>query len=211
MISMNIYELSNVGTQEAAFWWWLLFPLGGGIIAAFRSSDKIGLAVLGMAGAGKTTFYNYLRKEEVSGQTGIRDIDEFSIELKDGKKITIKKGQDIGGRESFVTQYEPMMEEADYILFFFDAYKYLTDIQYARDTNARIDFITRKMTDEKILRAVISYADKFNDRNQAITDIINSIGDKYDKFFFDLRNYHFVNLTDKGEIRNLVNNLFATK
>ncbi|KAA6349039.1 hypothetical protein EZS27_003534 [termite gut metagenome] len=67
------------------------------------------------------------------------------------------------------------------------------------------------MTDEKILRTVISYADKFSDRNQAITDIINSIGDKYDKFFFDPRNHHFVNLTDEQEIQNLVNKLFVTE
>ncbi|KAA6349038.1 hypothetical protein EZS27_003535 [termite gut metagenome] len=118
MIAMDIYELSNVGAQEA-FWWWLLFPLGGGIIAALGSSDKSGLAVLGMAGAGKTTFYNYLRKEEVFGQTGIRDIDKFSIEFKNGKKITIKKGQDIGGREGFIPQYESMMEKANIVLFFF--------------------------------------------------------------------------------------------
>jgi GTPase SAR1 family protein len=216
MIAMDIYELSNFGTQEA-FFPLLLLLLGGGaiggIIAAFWSSDKIGLAVLGMAGAGKTTFYNHLRNEWITekGGTGIRPLNEFSVKLKDGKEIIIKKGQDVGGLESFIPQYESMMEKANIVLFFFDAYKYLTDIQYARYTNARIDFINGKMTDKKILRTVISYADMFSDRNQAITDIINSIGDKYDKFFFDPRNYYFVNLTDKREIQNLVNNLFATK
>ncbi|KAA6328032.1 hypothetical protein EZS27_023035 [termite gut metagenome] len=190
MIAMDIYELSNVGTQEA-FWWWLLFPLVG-IFAAFWSSDKIGLAVLGMGGAGKTTFYNYLRDKPVSGvyeQTTRIEYNKFSIELQDGKKITIKKGQDISGEEDFVQPYyESMMKDADIVLFFFDAYEYLHKEQnknYDRETNARIDFIYEKKRDG--LYIILTHADKFYDkRKKALEDIRNKIKNQpYYDFFLN--------------------------
>lgn len=183
----------------------------------FRDFNKVkkGIVILGMTGSGKTTIYNYYLNGTSEGQTSTKEYDQFLMDIGD-RKILIKKGKDIaGGVEFFQNQTVQNMisnSETDIIFFVFDAFNYLNDNEYLKDTNARIENIFRKNNKQKYFYIVGSFLDKFKDRNkeQVVKDIKNKIsGEKdYETKFTD-GSFELLKLNDnKKGLDNYFNNIF---
>lgn len=135
----------------------IIWGVGGivsGIAAYFliksiwKGRCKIYMTVLGMEGAGKTTWYDFLRGENRAAEgatSGGVEISEFTIPYKDDKgtrMVTIAKGLDISGAETMITEfYKAQIEKSDVIFFFFDVKKYLDNAEYQKDVHSRLDLI----------------------------------------------------------------------
>ena len=123
--------------------------LGGfGVAAAagaFKDRNKNKLGILGMPAAGKTRFLSFLRNVPYKeGQTSRSPYKEFTYPLSDSKNIIIKSGVDIGGANTYRSDYNNILKESDVILYFFDIDKYLSSsdhIEYQRNCNSRFDHI----------------------------------------------------------------------
>lgn len=137
------------------------------------------MAVLGMTQSGKTTWYNFLRGNEVteSYQTASYEIDAFDFTI-DGRTITIAKGRDINGTEENVGMYyESLIKNNDTVMFFFDAAKYIKaldavkqykkdetsvkaeDYAYVRFTNARLRYIQNQLPEDRTFYTILSHTD----------------------------------------------------
>lgn len=149
---MDIIAISQ-GMEPQLAWfplvWWMLIGLGtvifGATLTSIFSDDKpyYKMAVLGMTGAGKTLWYDFLCGTNYAGKMtpGARDIPAFELKFGE-RKVEIKCGKDIGGYEENVRPYyKILIESNDVILFFFDISKYVNDIQYKRTVEARLDFV----------------------------------------------------------------------
>lgn len=142
---MDIIAISQ-GMEPQLAWLPFLWLLGLFLVSASIFSDGktyCKMAVLGMTGAGKTLWYDFLCGTNFAGQmtSGARDIPAFELNFGE-RKVEIKCGKDIGGYEENVRPYyKNLIESNDVILFFFDISKYVNDIQYKRTVEARLDYV----------------------------------------------------------------------
>lgn len=184
--------------------------VAGGIFSFFGDDDKVNkLGIIGMKSSGKTTFLNNLRGiVSVPKTTSKESYDSFEFELSNGKTKYISKGKDIGGNRSYLTEYRQIIEENDVILYFFDVCKYLTNLDYKRDCNSRLDFINADIKNKKIA-IIASHSDlSQHSKNKLIEEIINQVRDKkYAKLFNEL--FFVVNLTNQKELDELINVIFS--
>lgn len=183
------------------------------IISVFKKTNFVNLAVLGMRQTGKTLLFNALRgkwKADISPQTNIEEIPEFKYTFPDGKKLTFKATKDIGGDDSFISEYKELIESSTHIFYFCNVYEYLNDPQKRREDNARLDLIydyaKYKEVPSKNVTLVLSYSDKFQDRKSAVKDFYKLLsGKKYKKYFSQVCP---INMTNKDEVDGFINQAF---
>lgn len=185
----------------------------GFILARFLYKKIKGknLVVLGMKGSGKTRFYRFLQgKPYIEGETEKEEYEEFAYRKKDGGTIFIKKGIDIGGGDYFVKDnYKDMIYKCDCLVFCFDMPLYLSNEEYEKDVNSRIDFVWRKFKDRKI-----------DERNFVTLASHTTPGDKDSKTKFKSKikgkefedfcriNFFMVDMTDEECLKGVVNKIF---
>jgi len=219
-----IYNVS-LETQMAVVW---LIPCiiigliiaGGGIALLIKPKDIHSMAVLGMAGAGKTTWYDYLTGSQRSGAhtPNFEEIGTFTIKIENGSKthtIKIRKGKDISGmKEKVSVYYDDMIKESDLILFMFDADKFYNNQDYKKDANARIQKIQITLrniqtenTDIKKDFVIIATHKDLIDKHQVEniqTDIESNFKAKH-------VHIHFSNMKDQKQLDFLKQQLFGEK
>lgn len=190
-----------------------------GIAGAFDDPKKNKLGLLGMQVSGKTRFLSYIRNiPYVDKRTGRSDYEEFIYTLSDGKKITICSGVDIGGGDNYRVDYDTILDNADVILYFFDIDKYLrneidleSNILYQRSCNSRFEHIySRVKLSKKLVIVIATHTDKCNLSESAMKQKFDALASN--KSYKDmLKEVEYVNLTNRNEIKNLVNKIFKGK
>lgn len=183
--------------------------MAGGVLSFFGNDKANKLGIIGMKSSGKTTFLNNLRGiVSVPKTTSKESYDSFEIKLANGKTKHISKGNDIGGNKSYMVEYRKIIEENDVVLYFFDVCQYLTNLDYKRDCNSRLDYINNDIKNKKIA-IIASHSDlSQHSKNKLIEEILNQVRDKkYAKLFSEA--FFIVNLTDQREIEELINVIFS--
>lgn len=210
---MDVIFLEQNVVQEAVIWFVPVIVLAGTIIATIIgeviideiNKKTIGMAVLGMQGAGKTTWYNYLTKEKRKGQTTTHSVGKIEMRLENGKKLIIKSGTDIGGVDEYQYKYNEMVEENDIILFLFSLKAYKDDKLYQRRVHSRIDLIQDKMNDEKYLYVIMTHSDQVQDKaarmkaESNIQNVLKSVKNSQ---------YDLVNMTCKEDCEKIKKKIF---
>lgn len=205
--------------QQAWIWLPVLILLGGGglvgaIIAALTSTEGTKLGIIGMKGAGKTTYLSHLGLVEKDDGTPVTPYKAKTVHV-GNRDMEIAAGEDIGGEDEYVRFYKPWLvgaEKKDIIVFIFDGYKYLNNNEYKRDTCARLDFIYKNyrqananVKDFKNIVLIASHLDQYKgkDIKQMKNDILKSVaGKEYCALFKN--NFSPIDLRDK-ELINKVN------
>lgn len=182
----------------------------GGVLDFFGKGNKGNkLGIIGMQASGKTTFLNNLRGlKAVLNPTSRENFESFKFELSNGKTIYIDKGNDIGGAKNYMTEYRQIIEKSDIVLYFFNVSEYLTNIDYKRECNSRLDHININIENKK--NAIIaSHSDlSQHSKNILIEEILNQVRDKkYSNLFNNA--FFVVNLTDKNEVSGLIDKIFG--
>jgi GTPase SAR1 family protein len=184
--------------------------VAGGIAGFFDKDNKVNkLGVIGMQGSGKTTFLNNLRGlKAFLNPTSRENFESFKFELSNGKTIYIDKGNDIGGAKNYMTEYRQIIEKSDIVLYFFNVSEYLTNIDYKRDCNSRLDHINVNIKNKKI-EIIASHSDlSQHSKNILIEEIQNQVRDKkYSNLFNNA--FFVVNLTDANEVSTLIDKIFG--
>ena len=131
------------------------------IIKAMLNNKKTLLT--GPMASGKTTFLKYIAKEEENipdGPSGT--IKHYKV--KNGK---LNEVTDFSGAEEWLTNFDQIIKEHDYILFFFDVSLYIKDIKYREHSNARISFIHQNSTSSQVIVIVGTHIDKLSGNYKA--------------------------------------------
>lgn len=168
------------------------------------------LAVLGMQASGKTQLYKTLQGMEYTGYeaTSVNEYEGFDIKLPD-RTIHIKKGKDIGGTEAYIKlYYKEMMRENEIVIFVFNAYRYLNDSTYSRNTNARFDFINLHRNEKDIV-ILGSYLDYFSESEQkTIIDKVRQRNkDKAYAALFAI-NFFVLDIRNKESVQEIAKRIF---
>ena len=209
--------LNPGNTCNYAFFWFIPLIIAAAVAYAdpldIWSKPKIGMAVLGMPQSGKTLWYDFLSGSERGGKTqtsGGVDVDSFDLMCRKECVASIKKGTDIAGGELNIRPYyEKMIRENDCTFFFFNAEQYLSDTEYKRNVDARLQLISKFVDSSKdrFFFLILTYVDLLKDRNTDVNEIINQISNKsYGKL---AKYYYSVNMMDEGEKENLKNKIFG--
>lgn len=184
--------------------------VAGGIVGFFSKDNKVNkLGVIGMQASGKTTFLNNLRGlKAVLNPTSRENFESFKFELSNGKTIYIDKGNDIGGAKNYMLEYRQIIEKNNIVLYFFNVSEYLTNIDYKRECNSRLDHININIENKKIA-IIASHSDlSQHSKNILIEEILNQVRDKkYSNLFNNA--FFVVNLTDKNEVSGLIDKIFG--
>lgn len=185
--------------------------IAGGACGYFFGKDdkEYKLGLLGMKASGKTTFLNNLRGiKAVPKTTSKESYVGFEFELSSGKTIYIDKGNDMGGDKNYMAEYRHIVEKNDVIVYFFDVCRYLTENEYLRECNSRLDFINGGIKDKKI--AIIASHSDLSKRSEEklIEDILNLVRDKKYSNLFN-NGLFVVNLTDDKEVIELIDKIFG--
>lgn len=185
--------------------------VAGGIVDFFSKDNKqYKMGLLGMKASGKTTLLNKLRGIEGSlKDTSKESYDSFEFKLSNGKTVYIDKGNDIGGTKNYMAEYREIIEKNDVILYFFDVSRYLTELEYLRECNSRLDFINEGNIKDKKLAIIASHSDlSKNDKNILTEEILNQVQDKKYSKLFNV-GFFVANLTDDKEIKVLIDKIFS--
>lgn len=121
-----------------------LVPLVGGflirgLIGLLSPSDAKRIAILGSRGSGKTTLWNQLRNmfsDTITPKStlDIESLNSFVVEY-GGKKKTITSPKDYSGGETYVKDYNLVIEKGTFIYYLVDL-NTLSD--FKKDTRARL-------------------------------------------------------------------------
>lgn len=192
---------------------WVGIAVGSALTGLFVTgmfSKKVNkLGILGMKMSGKTTMLYKLRGiEKIPQSTNEEKYDRFHFKIKDNKKIIIEKGKDIGGTKNFMQIYREIISNNEIIFFFFDVNKYLTEIEYKRDCNSRLDFIFPSLSGKKVV-IVATHADKQNLKNTQIRESVEECikEKKYSSLF--TTNFHILNLLNDNEFEVFIEKTFS--
>lgn len=184
--------------------------VAGGIVDFFGKDNKVSkLGIIGMKSSGKTTFLNNLRGiKTIPKTTSKESYDSFEFKLSNKKNIQIAKGNDIGGNQNYLTEYRLIIKNNDVILYFFNVCEYLTNSEYKRYCNSRLDHINVDIENKKIA-IIASHSDlSQHSKNILREEILNQVIDKkYSKLFND--GFFVVNLTDDKESKELIDKIFS--
>lgn len=177
----------------------------------YKKTKGNSLGIIGMKGAGKTTFYNKLGLlGNDGGGTYKTPYNQRNIKIGD-RDIKIASGEDIGGGENFISDqtYEKWFSEKDIIIFIFDISKYCQNENYSDQTNARLSYIynrfkAKKKTDFENVVIVASHADQFK---ITYKEFRNILGEKeYNKLFEN--NFFLADLTDDKSFNSIIKTIF---
>lgn len=159
MINEIIY-VSYEFVQPTLAWLWLIpiaiAALVGVVIANTDSTSTTktegkSLGILGMQEAGKTQILRNLQNKPYHAYeaTSTDDYSCFTANI-NGRSIEFQQGRDIGGGELYIRDYyENFIKGKDIILFVFDVSRYIKNERYARDVRDRLDFIYRKLRENR--------------------------------------------------------------
>lgn len=191
-IDFDIINSELLNHEPIQAWIWFLIPLAAAIVGVIiyiwvndGDSEPIqvgSICVLGQKEAGKTTFLNWLRYGKfVSSytQTIEKSYPEFVYERNKDKRFKIKGGNDIGGAQGYVSDYERYINNSDVCIFVFDVAKFLSDASYRQETWDRADFIYRKCPETKKRHTIGTHFDKTNYKN--VNDAANKVIELSDK------------------------------
>jgi ethanolamine utilization protein EutP (predicted NTPase) len=200
----------GLGTTAAVVGAVVAGAAGGSIINFFINDDKVNkLGIIGMKSSGKTTLLNNLRGIVSIPKTTFREsYDSFEFKLSNKKTIHIVKGNDISGSKNYLTEYREIIKNNDVILYFFNVCEYLTNLEYKRDCNSRLDHINVDIENKKIA-IIASHSDlSQHSKNILTAEVLSQVGDKkYSKLFNN--GFFVVNLKDDKEIKELIDKIFS--
>jgi hypothetical protein len=189
--------------------------LGSGVLFDKKPKVKKGVFIMGPQLVGKSEIYKHLqRSTKEATQTSVSGYEEFDYQLGNKESITIKKGKDVGGGEEYISRfYKKILQdkEVDYILFVFNVYKYINNIDdHKGDVNARLDFIHKNNSLKKNIVCIGSFIDKFkNEDKENIYKRISKLTTKKDyKVLVSKENFQLLNLTDNESLIVFFNKLF---
>ncbi|MBM6805002.1 hypothetical protein H6A24_00530 [Bacteroides caecicola] len=229
---MDELIINNItAVQQEAIWWFLpvifwalIGGVGGAIIGCIIGSiwdactkKDIGMAVLGMRMSGKTLWYNFLTNDSRIGTTSSTEkVRSFKMDFSNGRSVTVKQGMDIGGSEINVQLfYEELIKENDVVLFLFNSFEYLNNLQYEREVNGRMAFIASKWDEHhpdkelsKCIFVIATYADKLIDKEKGWKDIVDRMSKRS---FRNMIKQHLllVNMTDKKQVEIMKEKIFG--
>lgn len=190
----------------------ILVLAGPGIAALvhkkFFSKQSNKLAILGMKMSGKTTMLNKMRGiKELPQSTNSEPYDKFTYTTKSNKAIKIEKGKDIGGTQSFISLYDQIIKDNEFIFFFFDVNLYLNNIDYLRDCNSRLEFISKRISKKKFA-IIATHPDIINLKEHEIREKVRDLikDKKYSSFFSE--NFYVLNLLNDDEFQETIDKLF---
>lgn len=217
--------LSTTDVQYAflpALWWWIFSGLGvGGLGAAVIakittiSTEGTKLGVIGMKGAGKTTFLSHLGLVENDGGTALTPYKGKKVDV-GHREIEIAAGLDIGGEDEFMGFYEPWLcgeDKKDIILFIFDGCRYLNDAEYRENAISRLQFIHEKykqgnsdVKEYKNIVLIASHLDEYKGKDMR-HEILKITGKKV---FWEIfkNNFFAVDVRKRDEISDININIF---
>ena len=179
------------------------------------------IVVLGMPSAGKTRFLCHLNGNEYVDQTTASDeFKYFSIDTPNGK-IYVDDGRDIGGTEYYLSRYKEFMTDADMVFFVFNINDYISDTDYQRKVNARLDLINAFRCATQKCCIIGSHLDVYvkNGQNRSSATAfhdINSIVYEKDKEYYtkefrelfkDNETFFVVDLTKKDSALKIIERL----
>ncbi|WP_318639701.1 GTPase domain-containing protein [Flavobacterium ardleyense] len=188
--------------------------LGVGVISMFKGdTNKLGL--LGMHASGKTRFLNFLQKVPyIEKNSGRDDYEEFTFTTENRKKIIIKAGVDIGGGNIYRSSYNSIIKDSDVVFYFFDIDKYFKNEKtkdnelYQRDCNSRFEHVySESLKRSNILKVIATHRDNCNLSDDEMKSKLFEII-RYKSYKSMLENVDFINLTNTGEVKKLVNKYF---
>lgn len=231
-ILLNAIPVECQAPQEAVFWLPLL-AIGAAVLAVTviviitaedSETEKLKgktLAILGMPEAGKTQFLRNLqgkKYEKCESTNGAVNYEDFYYAHGE-RRIKIAPGKDIGGAEENIKPYwKKMIEENEIILFIFDISQYFSNDEYRKNTNARLDFINKKIGDKKEWAIIGSHVDKAKgevkkeekDNTGALTLMRKyTEGKEYQRLIE--KNFFARNLTDSKHFHIIISKLFGDK
>lgn len=156
--------------------------------------------------SGKTTFLNWLVKDELMEEYIATGSGEFK-EVLDKDKETTYTLCDMGGGPGFLTGgvMEKRYMENDIILMFFNYAKYISDNEYKADVEARFDALYgfyKKVSKQVLL--IGSHSDQLEScqkKNSGIMPLVDSSKEYY-QFLGGLK-LILANLTDKKEVMGI--------
>lgn len=212
--------LSNIQVQSAFVLEILLAAMLVGAFCALVSSpteitEGKSLGVLGMQGAGKTTFLAQLGIVDsslVGPTTTEYDYQDKSIWI-NNRNLTITAGKDIGGTEAFATKYTPeWVRTKDIIVFVFDGNRILTDFVYRASVNYRLCLINDNYSDlnsvSKNVIVIASHADEYSREPKILyEELLKSFHNKEYSNLFE-KNFFVANLRNKEEVDEIVKRTF---
>jgi len=213
-----IPEYEHLVVYEA--WVWMLIPVIAGVVGGVLGYliDRIEgnkIAVLGMPGAGKTTFYNILQGKHISTTpTYEEDIDPFVYNI-NGRDVYFDKCKDIGGGESHINNwYLELIDRNEVVFFFFDVYKFLNESPYQKETKARLDFVyeTTKRVGGRQTAMILTHIDSFPKIKipEIQLKVQKAIGNKEYQALFK-KNVFPVDITKEEEVKKIMKKLFSDK
>ena len=179
--------------------------------------EKNKLGILGMPRAGKTRFLCNLRGEPYIGkQTEKEQYEPFTYTKRDGKKIAIDKGEDIGGTDQYIDEYERIINESDVIFYFLNIYKYLygNNIDYVRYCNMRLELIYGfiQNPNNSINKVVLvgSHIDRCNEsREKVVKEFYKKVENK--QYYPMLKNIYLIDITREEDIKSFADKIFYEK
>lgn len=230
-LSSKVLGLNDYSEPQQAFFWWfipIIIVAGLGLIIMsgdspkddFKGEKSVNLAILGPNEAGKTTLWNFFRGtpdykdyHETEGTISVSFI--TSNIVWNAEKLKLKlKGNDINGNGDFIRRdWEKLIENSDMVIFVFNAYNYLNNLEYQRDVNQRMQFVystVGKQTDGKKhgIWLLGSYADKLSDRKKDWETIIHNIKKK--PYCEISNNNACINLTNGDELKKYYKKMFES-
>ena len=222
MTSLVLSTLSTTDVQYAIWpvFWWILGGLGvGGLGAAVInkittvSTEGTKLGVIGMKGAGKTTYLSNLGLVKMDDGTSVTDYKGKIVDV--GHRVMeIAAGEDIGGEdELFMRYYEPWLcgeDKKDIILFIFDGCRYLNDAEYRDNVISRLRFIHIKYkegnSDTKEYKNIVliaSHLDKYDKSADDMCQEILKITGKKDFWEIFKNNFFAVDMSKSDMISDI--------
>lgn len=181
-----------------------------------KKLDGTSIGLLGMRGAGKTSFLKILQGEKLSetyeATPPSSPFKKFTYKLNNGKEVLIAEGEDLSGGEYVIkAKYPKHIKEDDIVFFFFKANEYLQDREIRKMTNARLDFIYRRAKElGKELKNVVviaTHSDCLSDSKDVLNQILQKIGNvDYLEMLQD--NFLAINATKKDDVNSLMEKLF---
>lgn len=187
------------------------------LISVFSDNNHPQVGVLGPNATGKTLFFSELRgiwtdaKSDYIETTAPDEIKEIKYNLSNGKSITLRNCIDLPGTASFIrSHYQKITLESTYIFFFCNMCKYLSDVDYERNVNARLDYIFQTAKSKKTpIRTclILSYADMVDNPNEARKQVQEKLSNKDYASFYEQK--VTINMTDQKAVKELINKLFS--
>lgn len=155
-----------VGGASAFIFGWLLEELE----EIFRDKKTL---LTGPGFSGKTSFLRHISKDKVPDKPSGAP-DDYKVTGVDAVFHIVK---DFGGSEGWIAgKFDEYIQESDYVLFFFDASKFIDNTEYRLDCFARVEMIDRVVKElsqtgkSPIVLLVCTHIDKVSGNYEATVE-----------------------------------------